>query len=215
VPTEAYLVGNLLIMSDNTICFCSCKGDEIECDKRQAYRFMGCKDDGSNGELDRLYEECVSLVKKEALFKAVWRKSEISFFGDDTVRFDFGKIKSAYLCKNLEGCKEAYVFAATAGIGVDRLLLRYRNIDSVKAMVLSAVGSSFAECWCDAVNEKIASGKKTRPRFSPGYGGVELRHQREILEFLDAPKRLGITLTESFFMTPVKSVTAFIGVVEE
>lgn len=209
------LVGNLLIMSDNTVCFCSCKGEEIECDKRQAYRFMGCKDDGNNEELDSLYSECVSLVKNEAFFKAVWRKSEISFVGNDTVRFDFGEIRSASLCKNLEGCNEAYVFAATAGMGVDRLLLRYQKLDSVKAMVLSAVGSSAVECWCDAVNEKIASGKKTRPRFSPGYGGVELRHQREILSFLDAPKRLGITLTESFFMTPVKSVTAFIGVVEE
>lgn len=204
-----------MIMSDNTIGFCSCRGEEIDCDKRQAYRFMGCRDADDNDELEGLYNECVSLVKREASFRAVWRKSKISFIGDDTVRFDFGEIKSASLCKNLEGCKEAYVFAATAGIGVDRLLLRYQKLDSVKAMVLSAVGSSAVECWCDAVNEKIASGKKTRPRFSPGYGGVELRHQREILSFLDAPKRLGITLTESFFMTPVKSVTAFIGVVEE
>ena len=168
-----------------------------------------------DAELERLYNECVSLVEGAAFFKAVWRKSEISFVGDSTVRFDFGEIKSAALCKNLEGCKEAYAFAATAGAGVDRLMLRYRNIDPVKAMVLGAVGSSAVECWCDEVNGKIASGKVTRPRFSPGYGGVELCHQRELLDFLDAGKRLGITLTESFFMTPVKSVTAFIGVVEE
>ena len=176
---------------------------------------MGCKDDGSNEELDLLYAECVSLVKKESAFKAVWRKSEITFVGDDTVRFDFGEIKSASLCKNLEGCKQAYVFAATAGIGTDRLLLKYQQLDPVKAMVLSAVGSSAVECWCDKVNEKIADGKKTRPRFSPGYGGVELCHQRAVLDYLDAGKRLGITLTESFFMTPVKSVTACIGVMEE
>ncbi len=176
---------------------------------------MGCKDNAQTEELDRLYLECTELVKKEAFFKAVWRKSEISFDGVDTVRFDFGEIKSASLCKNLEGCREAYVFAATTGMGIDRLLLRYRHLDSVKAMVLSAVGSSLAECWCDRVNEKIADGKKTKPRFSPGYGGVELRHQRGILDFLEAEKRLGITLTDSFFMTPVKSVTAFIGVVEE
>ncbi len=202
-------------MGDNTIFFCSCKGEDIACDKAMAYRFMGCKDASRNEELDCLYTECTELVKKEAFFKAVWRKSEVSFVGNDTVRFDFGEIQSASLCKNLEGCKEAYAFAATAGTGVDRLLLRYRQLDTVKAMAISAVGSSVIERWCDRVNEKIADGKKTRPRFSPGYGGVELRHQREVLDFLEAGKRLGITLNDSFFMTPVKSVTAFIGVTEE
>ena len=202
-------------MSDNTIFFCSCPGQDARCDKRQAYRFMGCGTVEENSELERLYLECVGLVKNEALLKAVWRKSGLSFKGEDRVCFDFGEIKSAALCKNLEGCKEAYVFAATAGIGVDRLLLKYKHLDAAKAMVISAAGSSLVECWCDVINEKIADGKKTRPRFSPGYGGVELCHQREIIDFLDAEKRLGITLTDTFFMTPVKSVTAFIGVVEE
>lgn len=201
-------------MSDNTVYFSSASGDEVQCDKRQAYRFMGCRDDG-NAELDNLYRECVELLKKEASFKAVWRKSAVFFKGDDTVCFDFGEIKSASLCKNLEGCTSAYVFAATAGIGVDRLLLKYEKLDSAKAVALSAVGSSAVECWCDMVNEKIADGKKTKPRFSPGYGGVDLCHQREIFDFLEAEKRLGLTLTDSYFMVPVKSVTAFVGIVEE
>lgn len=176
---------------------------------------MGCKNDIHNEELERLYDECVCLASKEASFKAVWRKSKIEFIGDDTVQFDFGKITSASLCKNLEGCKEAYVFAATVGVGIDRLLLKYQRIDSVKAMVLSAVGSSLVECWCDKVNARIVGDKKSKPRFSPGYGGVDLKHQREIFDFLGAEKSLGITLTDSFFMIPVKSVTAFIGISEE
>lgn len=202
-------------MSDNTVYFASAKGNEIECDKRQAYRFMGCRDDVSNGELDSLYRECVDLVKREASFGAIWRKSAVFFEGDDTIRFDFGKITSASLCKNLEGCTSAYVFAATAGIGIDRLLLKYQHLDAVKAMVLNAVGSSLVECWCDKINGKITEGKISKPRFSPGYGGVELCHQRDIFNFLEVEKRLGITLTDSYFMVPVKSVTAFIGVVEE
>lgn len=206
--------GQSVIMSDNTVYFAGATGDEVQCDKRQTFRFMGCRDDAANGELDRLYRECTELLKKEASFKAVWRKSAVSIEGD-TVNLDFGKITSASLCKNLEGCTSAYVFAATAGAGIDRLLLRYERLDPAKAMILSAVGSSFVECWCDIVNEKIADGKKTRPRFSPGYGGVDLCHQREIFDFLEAEKRLGVTLTDSYFMVPVKSVTAFVGIVEE
>lgn len=202
-------------MSENIISFSSASPDEVGCDKKQALRFLGCNGDTLNEELERLYLECLEKTMKECSFKAVWRKSAISFVGNDTVEFDFGRITSASLCKNLEGCKSAFVFAATAGAGVDRLMLRYKYTDTAKAMVVSAIGSSAVECWCDKINKKISDGRKTRPRFSPGYGDVELKHQKEILSFLDAERKLGITLSESFLMTPVKSVTAFIGTEEE
>ena len=202
-------------MNDSTIYSCSAGFCDVGCSRRQAMRFIGCDGKSENDELDCLYDECLAMVGNDAFFKAVWRKSSLSFAGDDTVRFDFGEIRSASLCKNLEGCRSAYVFAATAGFGIDRLMLRYKNLDPVRAMVISGIGSSCIECWCDIVNEKIADGRKTRPRFSPGYGGVKLCHQKEIFEFLEAEKRVGISLTDSFFMTPVKSVTAFIGIVEE
>ncbi len=201
---------------NESIIFSRCAAfGEVGCNKNQAMRFIGCDKKSENSELDFLYRECLEAVGKDAYFRAVWRKSSLSFVGDDTVEFDFGRITSASLCKNLKGCKSAYVFAATAGVGVDRLMLRYKSLDPVKAMVISGIGSSCIECWCDIINEEIARDKRTKPRFSPGYGGVELRHQREILAFLEAEKRVGITLTDSFFMTPVKSVTAFIGIVEE
>lgn len=199
-------------MSESILSFCSAEPCEIGCDKKQVLRFLGCKDANINRELEALYNECVSLVLEKACLKAVWRKSSVTILGDDEIAFDFGKIKSSSLVKNLSGCKCAYIFAATAGIGIDRLMLRYRDVDAVRAMLVSAVGSSLVECWCDKINADITKGKKSRPRFSPGYGGVELVHQRKILDFLDAEKRVGITLNDSFFMTPVKSVTAFIGV---
>ena len=176
---------------------------------------MGCKDEPLGEELEKLYFECLEAVKKECSFKAVWKKSAVRLIGDDTVEFDFGKITSASLCKNLEGCNSAFVFAATAGLGIDRLVLRYKQIDPVKAMVISAIGSSCIECWCDKINAEITEGKLSKPRFSPGYGGVDLKHQKEVLGFLDGQRSVGITLTDSYFMTPVKSVTAFIGIKEE
>lgn len=202
-------------MNDCIIYSQSARFDEVGCDKRQVLRFLGCGEGDTGEELDKLYCECLEKVKTDCFFKAVWRKTSVSFCDEATVEFDFGKITSSALCKNLENCKSAYVFAATAGLGVDRLMLRYKNTDALKAMVISSVGSSCVECWCDIINQKLSEGKKTKPRFSPGYGGVELKHQREILDFLDAGRKIGITLTDSFFMTPVKSVTAIIGIEEE
>lgn len=207
--------GQSVIMSENILSFSTALFDAVGCDKKQALRFMGCKSEPLGEELEKLYLECIKMVKKECSFKAVWRKSSVSFVGGDTVEFDFGKIASASLCKNLEGCKSAFVFAATAGLGIDRLMLRYKQLDPAKAMVISAIGSSCIECWCDKINAVITEGKLSKPRFSPGYGGVELKHQKEVLDFLDGQRSVGITLTDSFFMTPVKSVTAFIGIREE
>lgn len=201
-------------MSENIICFSSAPFEKVGCDKKQAFRFLGCAGYDGKDELDCVYEKSLAFLCEAAFFKAVWRKTSLSFPEKDTVEFDFGKIRSAALCKNLNGCRYAYVFAATAGNGVDRLLLRYGHISKAQEMVISAAASSAVECWCDIINDKITEDKKSRPRFSPGYGGVELCHQREILDFLDAGRKVGITLTDTFFMTPVKSVTAIIGMEE-
>jgi len=55
---------------------------------------------------------------------------------------------------------------------------------------------------------------KTKPRFSPGYGDMGIENQTKVLKVLSADKTLGITLNSSYFMTPIKSITAIMGVIE-
>ena len=57
--------------------------------------------------------------------------------------------------------------------------------------------------------------KGMRPRFSPGYGDFDIHHQEEILRMLDAHKKIGLSMTESYMLTPTKSVTALIGFAEK
>ena len=52
-------------------------------------------------------------------------------------------------------------------------------------------------------------------RFSPGYGDFDLKYQKDILEYLDANKKIGISLTDSLMMIPTKSITAIIGIKRE
>ena len=54
---------------------------------------------------------------------------------------------------------------------------------------------------------------KLTPRFSPGYGDVPLEVSQEIIEVLNADKYIGLSITRSGMMSPVKSITAFAGVV--
>lgn len=187
---------------------------KIGTDKKMVCRFMGCKSTALSEPLAEVYEECLESYTDTAEPKAVIRKTSVSFGEDDEVIFDFGSVKSESLRKNLEGCKSAFVFAATVGIGVDRRLKRLSLSSEAESMVYSCIASSGIECWCDFVNGRLSENHTLKPRFSPGYGGVPLEIQKDILQFLEAEKMLGLTLTESLMMIPVKSVTAFIGIVE-
>lgn len=73
------------------------------------------------------------------------------------------------------------------------------------------------EEYCDECQKKIAEELEEehlylRPRFSPGYGDFDICYQEPIVRMLNCAKTIGLTLTDSFMMTPTKSVTAVIGI---
>ena len=61
------------------------------------------------------------------------------------------------------------------------------------------------------IAKELDAGLYLRPRFSPGYGDFSILHQKELLQMLEAPKKIGLTLTEGYMLTPTKSVTALLG----
>jgi hypothetical protein len=201
-------------MTNNTLIFLSESGNAIKPDKKEAFRYMGYRVENCNSELEELYKRCNEEFKKEASYKAVMRKVPVTLKEDNRIDLSFCEIQNENLYKNLSGCDSAFVFAATAGIAVDRLIMKYSKISPAKAMVCDCIASSAIEVWCDKINNKVNEHYDTKPRFSPGYGGVSLEYQKDILSFLDAERKIGITLSDSLMMKPVKSVTAFIGVKE-
>lgn len=200
-------------MKESPITYRTSSCAEILPDKKMALRFMGCKE--LFGDMEEIYEESSEEYKKAAVFKAVYRKSSVTFFGEKGIRFDFGEIESESLRKNLEGCKSAFVFAATSGSAVDRLILRRTKLSAADGFIMDCIASSGIEVFCDFINDEMKEGRKLRPRFSPGYGDVKLCCQSEILSYLDAYRKIGITLTEAYLMSPIKSVTAIVGILEE
>lgn len=189
------------------------KGENIPISKREVMRYLGYKQPCDKNEAEDLYEECLKEYFSVASYKAVFTTSDILVL-DGEVKFEFCCLKSDALCKNLSECKKAYIFAATVGVGVDRLITKYSVISPVKAMIIDCIASAGIEEWCDKVNDIIKERCETKPRFSPGYGGVPLCCQEQVLEYLDANRKIGITLNSSYMMIPIKSVSAFIGIKE-
>ena len=130
----------------------------------------------------------------------------------DVCRFDFMTAKSRYLYKNLLGCREAFVFAVTAGITVDRELAKLRITSNAEYFITDGIASAAIDSFCDHVDKTIKGELDCARRFSPGYGDLSLELQSPLLERLNAHQLLGITLDSGFMMTPVKSITAVMGI---
>ena len=159
-----------------------------------------------------LAAECRALLVPALTCRYCHRRTGIRRFPDGTLDLGFGPFESRSLQRNLAGCREAILFAATIGPGADRLLRRLAVTSPAKRFVTDALASAFAEALCDHANRALAAGLSCAPRFSPGYGDLPLAVQPGFLTFVDAGRLLGITLSESLFMNPSKSVTAIIGI---
>lgn len=138
-----------------------------------------------------------------------FRESDVCVFPDgETCTFGFGAVRSRSLANYLDGAEGVYVFAATLGIGADRLIRSAGCRGVLAQYVTDAVASAMIESLCDFAAAELPL--LTRSRFSPGYGDLPLEVQPMLLGFLGADRELGIRLSESFLMTPTKSVSAII-----
>ncbi len=163
------------------------------------------------GYSHELIEECkkrlIGVI--DCRFCAV--RTEIRYPAENMVDIGFGEFKSRSLYKNLDGSGQAFIFAVTLGLGVDRLLLKLSCVSSAEYFITDALASAYTESACDEAQRLITGGAECRRRFSPGYGDLSLELQPKILNMLSAGKLLNITLSKSLLMTPKKSVTAIIG----
>ncbi len=134
---------------------------------------------------------------------------------DNSVVLDGVTINSSSLYKNLVGCNKAIVLCVTLGSLVDKTLLKYSLKSTYEHFIVDAIYSSFCESLCDLVDKILTKNYKTKNRFSVGYGDCDLKYQQLILPIINAEKYLNVKLSDSFLMTPTKTITAIIGIENE
>lgn len=186
---------------------------------REAIRYLGYGKHAIDERTRRLIQDSFEELEQVTDAKFVYRIFEVSVPDTDVLKIGKLEIKSKNLSKNLKGCHMAVLFGATLGTGVDMLMKKYTIVDMTKAVVLQACAAAVLEEYCDKMQKQIAlealEGLYLRPRFSPGYGDFSILHQKELLEMLEAPKKIGLTMTDGYMLTPTKSVTAVIGISRE
>lgn len=183
--------------------------------RESVLRYMGARE--PSAELLKLLEETVDEAAELCLGRVAYLELPLSLYGE-VAELPLLSLVSGDLAKRLKNAHRVLLFAATVGVGIDRLIARYTRLSPAKALCLQALGTERVEALCDTFCEEVEralpAGARLTPRFSPGYGDLPLSAQTELFRVLNCPATLGLTLNLSLLMTPTKSVTAIVGIEE-
>ena len=184
---------------------------------REAIRYLGYGKHAVDARVLTLISDAFRELESVVGKKSVYRIFRIEHNSENN--FSIGKvhIESKNLGRNLKDCNQLILFGATLGTGVDRLMSRRALTDMTGAVILQACAAALLEEYCDQCQQEIADKLAEeklylRPRFSPGYGDFDIRNQEPLMKMLDCAKVIGLTMTDSYMMSPMKSVTAVIGI---
>ena len=180
--------------------------------EREILRYAGSRD--ADDMTISLMHSCITEIQDKLTYSVCYSKLPVTISDDGICDFGAFKARSNGLAKNLNGCSEAILFAATVGIESDRLIHKYGHLSPSRALMFQAIGAERIEALCDSFCHNYENKKQVslQPRFSPGYGDLDINVQSEIFSVLDCSKRIGLTLNDSYLMSPSKSVTAFAGI---
>ncbi len=181
----------------------------------ETLRYMGVRGT-PDAQTSELVEQAEKLVRERISPKYVYRVGELSFtdMGVCVSGMD-GYFGGVDIKNHLKNCKRIVILAATLTPEADMLIRRAAISGAAEALATDAVCSAAIEQVCDRAEKEIFSQIDAHFRtwrFSPGYGDFPIESQRIILDYLNASRRIGLTLTDSCLMIPSKSVTAVIGI---
>ena len=179
--------------------------------KKEILRYADCKE--ITPEIEKLLNECIEEATQSLSYKVCYCVLPVKITGK-TIDFGAFNVNSEKLKINLKNCEKAIVFGATLGTEIDRLIMKYGKLSPTKALFFQAIGAERIETLCDKFCDDIKKelNVNLKPRFSPGYGDLDLSCQKDIFKLLDCSKKIGLTLNDSLLMSPTKSVTAFVGI---
>lgn len=184
--------------------------------RKEVYRYLGYRgktpDEAVMQHIDTTAKDLAAVCVPRATWRLVPIRAE-----NQEVLVEGVYLSSPSLCKHLQGCTRAYLMAATLGEGVDRLMTRFAATDATRMVLLQAVGAACLEAVLDDLAREWLTlpemqGLSLRSRYSPGYGDFPLDCQKDLIRLLDAPRRIGLSLTQSHMLSPLKSVTAVAGI---
>lgn len=181
----------------------------------EAARYMGVTGE-PDAQVIELLDRAEGIVRRSISPKYVYREAPVSFSADGVhIEGLIPVLTGKSISEHLRGCNRAIVLAATLTSEADKLIRKSGILGMAESLAVDCICSAAIEQVCDRAEEEIFSTVEAPYRtwrFSPGYGDLPLTIQKDVLLYLNAPRRIGLTVTENSLMIPSKSVTAIIGI---
>ena len=180
----------------------------------EALRYMGCKKGMADARTLEMLKECEELVISSSVPRYCYRVFDIkeNDFGVEILGTNL-VLDGEDIKRHLKGCYGVVIMCATLSGKIDTLIRKTQLEDMSRAIVVNSLASVAIEQVCDKAEEKIYTSLphcyKTW-RYSPAMR-LATTLQKDILNILDAPRRIGLCTDNSMMLTPIKSVTAVIG----
>jgi hypothetical protein len=168
--------------------------------------------------IDALYATATQLLAESAAPRAVLADIAIDDFAD-VFRGEGHNAPRTPVGDIFPRAEHLALFAATLGEATGRAITYgFETRDFALASMLDAAASESADALAELAERRYESLLRERGwmepdggvlRYSPGYCGWHVTGQRRLFAHL-RPERIGITLTESCLMQPLKSVSGVI-----
>lgn len=179
----------------------------------EALRYMGAGE--RTPQLEALLETSSRLLLAKARPRYVYRIFDIEPVAEGVLVKGTNIVLTGRSIEvHLRGCEKAVLLATTLSGDVDRLIRSEGLRDMSVSLALDSLAAVMIEQVCDYVEQELGreyAGYNMTYRFGVGYGDLPLDLQKDFLKVLDAPKRIGLNVTDSNMLTPLKSVTCIIG----
>jgi len=187
-------------------------------DYNEALRYLGYSgehpDDNTMLLMKKAENQLLSVIRPRYLFKAfdIEHTENIVILNNCTLT-----LTGQDIYNHLKNCSKAILMCATLSVDVDKAISTAQVKDMTMAVIMDSLASVAIEAVCDNAEKEILLNFKEYHntfRYSPGYGDFPIEIQRDFLNVLDAPKRIGLSSTANSLLLPRKSVTAVIGLSE-
>ena len=158
-------------------------------------------------ELEEMIGEATQTAKPKAAFKECFVEQK----GKDTVTVDGVTFTSLALRKHLQAAERVFPFVVTCGREMDRVV--YAKEDFLKAYWWEEIKSDLLKIASDHLTSvltlKFGLGKSAT--MSPGSGDIDIwpiEQQQPLFSLLgDVDDAVGVQLSDSFLMSPIKSLS--------
>lgn len=169
-------------------------------------------------QIERLADEAAELFAEHAAPAGLLLEASVAEFAE-VYRGEGRNAPGSPVAEIFVRAEHLGLFVVTLGEGISRALQRcFTAEDFALAYTLDAMASAAADGAADLAERRFDGVLRARGwatpdgavlRYSPGYCGWDITGQRRLFAFL-RPERIGLSLTESCLMQPLKSVSGVV-----